>query len=71
MIHDGKHNDCDELYHKVTASLVGYPAGGTMVGYGRVGGHCDNGSGYIGAFCMKPDLPASAVDGNLRFGACL
>ena len=42
-----------------------------MVGYGRVGGHCDNGWGYIGAFCMKPDLPYTAIDGNLRFGACL
>lgn len=52
--------DCDNAY-----------TGGIMVGYGRVGGHCDNGSGYIGAFCMKPDVPASAVDGNLRFGACL
>ncbi len=51
--------DCDNAF-----------TGGTMVGYGRVGGHCDNRGGYIGAFCMKPDVPYSAIDGNLRFGAC-
>ena len=66
LIHDGKHNDCDELYHKVTASLVGYPA---------VGGHNSHGASkapQIGGLHIRTDWSSSLKDYNqLHPDACL